>query len=34
MAILARRGGAIMAMNNLWWFEKLWIEAGQSVPLS
>jgi formate-dependent nitrite reductase membrane component NrfD len=25
---------AVLALAGLWWFEELWIEAGQSVPLS
>lgn len=25
---------AILALAGLWWFEELWIKAGQSVPLS
>jgi Fe-S-cluster-containing dehydrogenase component/formate-dependent nitrite reductase membrane component NrfD len=26
-------GAAILALAGLWWFEELWIKAGQSVPL-
>jgi Fe-S-cluster-containing dehydrogenase component/formate-dependent nitrite reductase membrane component NrfD len=25
---------AILALAGLWWFEELWVKAGQSVPLS
>ena len=25
---------AALALIGLWWFERLWVEAGQSVPLS
>jgi Fe-S-cluster-containing dehydrogenase component/formate-dependent nitrite reductase membrane component NrfD len=30
MAMLA----AVLALVGLWWFEELWVRAGQSVPLS
>jgi hypothetical protein len=26
--------GAIMALSGLFWFEYIWVRAGQSVPLS
>jgi Fe-S-cluster-containing dehydrogenase component/formate-dependent nitrite reductase membrane component NrfD len=25
---------AVLALAGLWWFEELWVKAGQSVPLS
>jgi len=25
---------AILALAGLWWFEELWVKAGQCVPLS
>ena len=25
---------AALALAGLWWFEELWVKAGQSVPLS
>ena len=25
---------SLLSLAGLWWFEKLWVEAGQSVPLS
>jgi len=25
---------AILALAGLWWFEELWVKAGQSAPLS
>jgi formate-dependent nitrite reductase membrane component NrfD len=25
---------ALLALAGLWWFEELWVKAGQSVPLS
>ena len=24
----------VLALAGLWWFEELWVKAGQSVPLS
>jgi hypothetical protein len=25
---------AILALAGVWWFEDVWVKAGQSVPLS
>jgi hypothetical protein len=25
---------AVLALAGLWWFEELWVKAGQSAPLS
>jgi hypothetical protein len=25
---------AVLALAGLWWFEELWVKAGQCVPLS
>ncbi len=27
-------GAAVLALAGLWWFEELWVTAGQSAPLS
>jgi formate-dependent nitrite reductase membrane component NrfD len=31
---LSSIAAAILALAGLWWFEDLWIKAGQSAPLS
>ncbi len=33
-SIVFPMGAAILALAGLWWFEELWVKAGQSVPLS
>jgi formate-dependent nitrite reductase membrane component NrfD len=30
----AEFAAALLALAGLWWFEELWVKAGQSVPLS
>jgi len=32
--IAAVGAAAVLALAGLWWFEELWVKAGQSVPLS
>ena len=34
MAIAFAIAAAVLALAGLWWFEELWVRAGQSVPLS
>jgi Fe-S-cluster-containing dehydrogenase component/formate-dependent nitrite reductase membrane component NrfD len=34
MAIVFAIAAAVLALAGLWWFEELWVKAGQSVPLS
>jgi Fe-S-cluster-containing dehydrogenase component/formate-dependent nitrite reductase membrane component NrfD len=34
MAIVFAFAAAVLALAGLWWFEELWVKAGQSVPLS
>jgi uncharacterized membrane protein YfbV (UPF0208 family) len=34
MAIGFAIAAAVLALAGLWWFEELWVKAGQSVPLS
>jgi Fe-S-cluster-containing dehydrogenase component/formate-dependent nitrite reductase membrane component NrfD len=34
MAIVLALAAAVLALAGLWWFEDLWVKAGQSVPLS
>ena len=29
-----RGTAAVLALAGIWWFEDVWIRAGQSVPLS
>ena len=31
---IATTAASVLALYGLWWFEKLWVAAGQSVPLS
>ena len=32
MALVA--AAALLALAGVWWFEDIWVKAGQSVPLS
>jgi formate-dependent nitrite reductase membrane component NrfD len=34
MAPVFAVAAAVLALAGLWWFEELWVKAGQSVPLS